>query len=337
MKKLILSFSMVAAVITANAQLTVTDSLSATQVENLLQGIGVSISNLVINCPAYAMGQFSGTSEIPITNGLLLTSGQADVVIGPNNNGAATGSTSMAPGDADLDSLSGSFTYDACVLEFDCIPTGDTLLFNFAFGSEEYLEFVGGFNDVFAIFLSGPGINGRVNAAALPNGTAVSINNVNNNMNSSYYYDNENPMGVYTQYDGFTQNLTAFSVVQPNQTYHFKVAIADNNDAILDSGVFLEAFSFRSTADVSSIAETELMKAIAVFPNPSEGIFNLRDNEGKFNGSKISVFNYLGELVYVTTFSNQTTTLDLFSQANGIYFVKIDSENGSVAKTIIKK
>ena len=322
----------------ANAQLTVTDSLSTTQIETLLQGIGVSISNLRVSCPAYAMGQFSGTSEIPITNGLLLTSGEADVVIGPNNTGSATGQAwTMGPGDADMDSLAGGPTYDACVLEFDCVPTGDTLLFNFAFGSEEYLEFVGSFNDVFAIFLSGPGINGRVNAAALPNGTVVSINNVNSTTNSSYYYDNENPMGVYTQYDGFTQNLTAFAVVQPNQTYHFKVAIADNLDAAFDSGVFLEAFSFRSMPDAASVEESELTKAVSVFPNPSEGIFNIRDNEGKLNGSKLTVHNYLGAEVFSTTVNGTTTTLDLFNQADGVYFVKIEGANGLVTKTIVKK
>ena len=38
-----------------------------------------------------------------------------------------------------LDNVSGSPTYDACIIEFDCVPTNANLLFDFAFGSEEYI------------------------------------------------------------------------------------------------------------------------------------------------------------------------------------------------------
>ena len=214
---------------TSKAQLTITDSLATPDIANLLSGFGVNISNLIVNCDPIAMGEFAGVSEIPISQGLLLTSGWADNLYGPNNNAQTTGVLQL-PGDPDLDLMIQSITYDACVVEFDCIPQGDTLLFNFAFGSEEYPEFVGTFNDAFAILLSGPGINGVQNVAQLPNGDIVSINNVNDVTNSSYYFDNSNPAGVYTAYDGFTQNLEVFAVTIPDSTYHFKIVIADNND-----------------------------------------------------------------------------------------------------------
>jgi hypothetical protein len=133
----------------SKAQLSITDSLSNADVANLLSGFGVNISNLSINCDPRAMGEFVGVSEIPIAQGLLLTSGWADNLYGPNNNAQTTGVLQL-PGDPDLDAMIQSNTYDACVVEFDCIPQGDTLLFNFAFGSEEYPEFVGAFNDAFA-------------------------------------------------------------------------------------------------------------------------------------------------------------------------------------------
>lgn len=239
----------------SSAQLTVTDSLGTAALTSLLEGLNITITNLTVNCAGAAFGQFSGASEIPITNGLVLTTGAAEGVAGPVANFASVANNT--PGDTDLINLLGGIgvgvTFDACVLEFDCVPLGDTLLFNFAFGSEEYPEFVGsGFNDVFAIWLSGPGFPIATNVAAIPGGTPVSINNVNATTNATYYVDNEIPAGVNCAYDGFTQNLTAFAVVTPGANYHIKVAVADVGDMIFDTGVFLEAFSFRSVFGISS-------------------------------------------------------------------------------------
>ena len=62
------------------------------------------------------------------------------------------------------------------MFEFDIIPSGDSLKFNFVFGSEEYNEWVGSqYNDVFGFFISGPGITGDPgigndhNIALIPN------------------------------------------------------------------------------------------------------------------------------------------------------------------------
>lgn len=235
----------------AHAQLTVTDSLGTSALSTLLQGLNLTISNLVIDCPGQSYGHFSGTSEIPITNGIVLTTGSADAVAGPVTSFASV--YTGAPGDADLGALVTMPTYEACVLNFDCVPLGDTLLFNFSFGSEEYPEYAGSsFNDVFAIWLSGPGFGVPTNVAAIPGGTPVSINNVNATTNPVYYVNNEAIPGVNCSYDGFTQNLTAFAVVVPGATYHFKVGVADVADGIFDSGVFLEAFSFRSVIGLST-------------------------------------------------------------------------------------
>ena len=65
-----------------SAQLTITDSLSTSALTTLLEGFNITISNLTVNCPESAYGEFDGTSEIPITHGLVLTSGTADAVAG---------------------------------------------------------------------------------------------------------------------------------------------------------------------------------------------------------------------------------------------------------------
>jgi hypothetical protein len=62
---------------------------------------------------------------------------------------------------------------DIAILEFDFIPTSDTLQFRYAFGSAEYFFWENSaYNDVFGFFLSGPGITGPWSSpAAFPNGS----------------------------------------------------------------------------------------------------------------------------------------------------------------------
>ena len=130
----------------------------------------------------------------------------------------------------------------ALPIEFDLTVTSDTIRFNYSFGSEEYLEFVGSFNDVFAFYISGPGIVGTDNMALIPGtATPVSINNVNDVDNPSYYNINgegwDLPFSAddyYIQYDGFTTVLEAKHNVIPCETYHLKMAIADDLDWSLD-------------------------------------------------------------------------------------------------------
>jgi len=242
-------------------------------VQNVLLGPGVSASNFVFNGGADQLGTFDCVNcNVGIPTGMVMCTGSVNQVVGPNNDGGFTlGGGNWGVNDPDLDVIAGpNGTNDRAALEFDFVPTGDSIKFNFVFASEEYLEYVNSINDVFGFFLSGPGIagpytGGAANIALVP-GTAmaVSINNVNNVVNSAYYVDNGDgstpPFNIdpyYIQYDGFTAVLTAQAQVVCGQTYHIKLVIADYSDTILDSGVFIEAGSFQSnqiaiTSDVIS-------------------------------------------------------------------------------------
>jgi gliding motility-associated-like protein len=234
-------------------------------VQNVLLGPGVTVSNINYTGSAQAIGYFDGSAtNVGIGEGILLTTGTVnntgDGPHGPNDQGNS-GLINNAGGYGRLSNLvGGTQTFNASVLEFDFVPYSDTVRFSYVFGSEEYPEYVGSdFNDVFAFFISGPGIpGGSQNIARLANGTVVAINNINSDINSSFYnYNgtgsqspyNSNPF--YIQYDGFTDVLEAVSRVQCGQTYHLSIAIADVGDGIYDSGIFLKANSLTSKVPVS--------------------------------------------------------------------------------------
>lgn len=258
------------------AQLVTTAQGAASLVQNTLLGPGVQVSNIQFSGASGAIGKFTANgTNLGINSGIIITTGAISGGGGPQgpNNQSNAGVDNNYPGYSALSNLvGGTSTYNASILEFDFIPFADTVRFRYVFGSEEYPEYVGSqFNDVFAFFISGPGISGNQNIAKLPNGVPVAINNVNNGnpggtssgigpqpaSNPAYYVYNGtgnnspyNSSTTYIQYDGFTKVLEAYSKVQCGKKYHLTIAIADVGDGIFDSGIFLEANSLTSKAPV---------------------------------------------------------------------------------------
>ena len=271
------------------AQISVNTSFTPAElVNNILVGQGVTVSNLTFNgAPANTLndqfGAFNGAaSNIGLSDGVVLGTGRVVGVSGSNQNTSLTLPPSAPINIADPD-LAFIESQQRCVavLEFDFIPTGDSISFRFVFGSEEYPEYVcSQYNDAFGFFLSGPGINGpftnsAINLGVLPNSMApIAINTVNSGTpgmlggdaagcaasdpnwqaNTVYYVDNQG--GSTVELDGFTVPIYTGAAVRCGQTYHIKIAIAHASDASLDSAVLIEGGSFSSnsaiTASISS-------------------------------------------------------------------------------------
>lgn len=189
-----------------------------------------------------------GTSDFPFEKGIVLTSGYVRNATGPSNGIESDGDYDWV-GDDDSDELADNDTYNTTVFEFDFIPYGNEITFNYIFASEEYPDFVcQEYNDVFGFIISGPGItndpglSGK-NIALLPNGDYVTINNVNDDSCGDDEFFVPGPF-QYIAHGGRTDILTAYSEVQPGETYHIRLLIADSFDTQYDSAVFLEAGSF---------------------------------------------------------------------------------------------
>ena len=249
-------------------------------VNNVLLGFGVTAFNITINgsplnanTPVSNVTSFTNANPaFPFAAGMLLTTGNGVGAQGPNNLTGFTNNTPATPNvgtDPELNAIANGTVTNGVVLEFDFIPSGDTMSFRYIFGSDEYPEYSPStFNDAFGLFLWGPGISGPYalagypgggsNIAVIPGGTPVTINNVGDASNTQYYVFNESAStltyGNAIQYDGTTVVLNAAASVQCNQTYHIKLAISNVTDQAFDSGVFLEAGSFVSDAVAVTVA-----------------------------------------------------------------------------------
>ncbi|MEX1188665.1 MAG: choice-of-anchor L domain-containing protein [Bacteroidia bacterium] len=275
--------------ISSIAQLNITIAPAQNLVEDVLVGSGVSVSNVTTVGDIEQVGTFNGGNSVNlgIENGVVMTAGnlQAQLDInGPDYIGApadaGTVSSSIDNGvedDPDLNAILGSFgvpqaTNNVSVIEFDFVPSGDSLAFNYVFASEEFDGFVcSNFFDVFGFFISGPGFNGpftnsAVNIALVPGTTLpVSMNTINDGIsdggsacppgglnNTAYYVDNSASQNFAPF--GFTRILTAQANVTCGETYHIKLIIANGSDNAYDSWVFLQAESFSSNIPNFQIA-----------------------------------------------------------------------------------
>lgn len=261
----------------ANAQLVTTQNANAQSLAQTLAGPGVTISNCTRSGNSNSTGTFTNTgTNLGVSGGVMLSTGNVATVAQAANINSS--SSYSGNGDAQLQTLTNGYIYDKTVLEFDVVPEGNVLMFNYVFASEEYPEWVcTQFNDVFGFFISGPKPGGgnysHVNIAKVPNSNLpVAINTINRGLSGAYgnpancqslayaslHRNNLTPtVNTGIVFDGMTVVLTAVASVTPCQTYHLKLAIGDISDRIYDSGVFLEANSVVSIP-VDITASTQL-------------------------------------------------------------------------------
>ena len=295
------------------AQVEVNSTLTPEQyVNDVLLGTGVEATNVVFTGSPVQIGEITGfdPAEFPIEAGLILSTevannpanvddGCVDDFIDDNlevsgDNDLLTIANSVPP--LIGQSFSVSSVNDVCAIEFDFVATGDTIRFNYVFGSDEYLAWINSqYNDIFGFFLSGPGINGpytdnAINLAEVPGSDpqlAITISSVNNVTNSAYYVDN--PGNDILCQNGYTVKLTAESEVECGETYHIRLAIADGSDTALESIVILESGSFESNSVVevdlsidvggpdANIIYEDCGEALLTFTRPIETIIDIEE------------------------------------------------------------
>jgi hypothetical protein len=217
-------------------------------------GGGVTISDVSYIGSNVSAGTFTGGADIiGFDSGIILSTGKIVGVVGPNNDTNADHQHDGA-GDADLTDLAGHETFNAAVLEFNFVPNGDKIFFDFVFSSDEYNEYVNKtFNDVFAFYVNG-------NNCALVDSDPVSINSINDGNpepnenatashpelfrnNSIKQEDGSYSYPINTGMDGLTVVLPCEAPVNPGVPNSMKLAIADSSDSALDSNVFIKAGS----------------------------------------------------------------------------------------------
>jgi gliding motility-associated-like protein len=236
----------------------------------------VSVTNFVggnFGGTEQSFGYFDATgTTFPFENGLVLSTGQLSNVPGPNT----TLSDDNAPswiGDSDLETaLNESNTINATIIEFDFTSVATEISFRYIFASEEYQEGnpnTCNFSDLFGFLIRPITGSEYTNIALVPGtNTPVKVTTVHPDIPGGCEAENEdffesfNPAASPINFNGQTKVLTATAQVIPNETYHVKLVIADEQNYRFDSAVFLEAGSFKLSTDLGPNLLTNIGNAL---------------------------------------------------------------------------
>ena len=227
----------------------------------------VVVSNVAVSGGNFATGEnswgfFSGYgSTFPFQNGVILATGKINNAPGPNSYLSDDGGNMGWDGDIDLNQALGlSNSFNATVLEFDFVPLGNTISFDFIFSSEQYLLNPNpnqcDFTDGFAFLLKEVGSSTYENLAVVPNTSIpIRVNTVRGRGTicpaaNQQFFDAFNEFEHPTNYNGQTKVLTARGNVIQGNIYHIKLVIADEGNHRYDSAIFLGGGSFNLGVDL---------------------------------------------------------------------------------------
>lgn len=307
------------------------ETLTATQlVENVLFNTScATVTNVSVSGGNFASGEKSwgyfnaNGSSFPFADGIILSTGRISNAVGPNSFISDDGGSMGWGTDSDLNqALSISNTMNATVLEFDFVPYGDKISFDYIFASEEYHDTATCiYSDGFAFLLQPIGGSTYQNLALIPNTTIpVKVTTVHPEIpggcpaQNEQYFGSFNDLNHPTNFNGQTAILTAKADVIPGTTYHIKLVIADEGNYRYDSAIFLKGSSFNFGVDLGTNRLFATQNPVC----PSETI--------TLNASSTATnyqWNFNGNPIPGATNSTYTLTPPYTSLQDGVYSVDV--------------
>ncbi|PHI18438.1 hypothetical protein CEQ90_17975 [Lewinellaceae bacterium SD302] len=273
-------------------------------IENVFLGEGIEVIDVNYQGDERSTAYFRhGAVSIGLDRGIIMTTGitvpqgTQPGVAGNGEDYFSTNINSPVLEDPDLLAIvddPGTPVHDITSYVISFRPLGDSVSFRYVFASEEYPEYVcSQYNDLFGFFISGPGIsgpfeNGAINLARIPgtdlpvrintvnpgesgsNGSVINCETPNGSLDHSEFYVGNTGSLQQPVFDGLTTVFTAATAVEACEVYTIKIIIADVGDAVLDSGVFLEARSFGGESTNLEIVNLAIDGGMAEGCRPAE-------------------------------------------------------------------
>ncbi|UWQ85176.1 Hint domain-containing protein [Leisingera caerulea] len=303
-------------------ELNVDTNATAQQMAEEIFGDGVTVTTATYSGDALSSGIYSGADTTtpgvaPADSGVILSTGYArdftnsDGTTNTNQRADTTTNTSGVDGDADFNTLAGTQTYDASILEFEFVPDGDTLTIDFVLSSEEYPEFVNSqYNDVVGVW-----VNGVEAQVSIGDGTA-SIGNINDGT-ENIYVDNTGD-SFNTEMDGFTITLTFVAPVNAGEVNTLKIGVADTSDVAYDTNLLIAGGSVQT-----AVVAQDDQEDIAI---GKTRVIDVLENDSTAAGGTLSITHINDQQVAAGDTVTLTTGQQITLNADGTLTVVTDGD-----------
>jgi hypothetical protein len=159
------------------------------------------------------------------------------------------------------------------------------------------------------------------------------------------------PLGFTSQIDELLEYEISITNIEGNNLSEASVYLWDNENktlANLNDGPyafksmaatfderFVLLFSGDSYRGITLGTNENSLEEIAVFPNPTDGLLNIVSINMEIE--QVTVFDIQGREVVSSIEKGMTVRVDISQLKTSVYFVKIDTKDGTITKRIVKK
>jgi len=140
----------------------------------------------------------------------------------------------------------------------------------------------------------------------------------------------------YLFYPGYTDFCSAF---YPPCVTNSSCTCSDGLNPFLDVNCNLINFFNDAPPNpvMTNVVELKKSLGIAVYPNPSTGIFNLTANNKPDQMCTVTIYNLMGTAIKQFQWNGENTTFNLSNDASGVYILKVYSkDNVEVKKLMVR-
>ena len=154
------------------------------------------------------------------------------------------------------------------------------------------------------------------------------------NLNNCSSFSSENIENSNTSDGSYVVKERNYDCQDENEIWLYKVVGGDHDWpgawGNFDINSSLEAWLFFEQTIGSLSIDNGLINELKVFPNPSNNLISISNITGNF---KFEIYTLKGELIKEGNYNN----IPISELENGIYIIKIISDNRIISKRIIKK
>jgi len=134
---------------------------------------------------------------------------------------------------------------------------------------------------------------------------------------------------IMSQWNDTTRQIS--SMITPTANMRVILEGLDGNNPHLFEAA-LDLFKI-TEGNTFSVAESEMENAVSIYPNPSSGFFTVKVNG--ITSFTLEMMDMTGKIIQTATSQKNEMQINTNAIADGIYFVKISSENGVVVKKVV--